>query len=267
MGIIVRLKGYGDRILGASWASPIKAALYGTGAGEYHSPQSHTALITGKNKATLSGVDPTITNVSQFRAVRALAADGQLIGEWRPSRFNSFAYNALTSELEVKGADWSKASVLDVEISGEHRGYAPTESAWQSYVVNPEHAWTAESQSTASAQGDGTTPYYFDVDTYKFQGIDIQSDTAGATGDNTYTIWASWEDNGTADTAAAYKNVTLAWFGVAAVTSAMIAADPTAGIFELDMPITAKFIKLQVVRANDGAATDGAWTIDQRRTY
>jgi len=266
MSIRVKMIDALGEVLGASWANPVKVALFGTGAGDYHSPTSFTATQSGPNTITLSGVNPTINNASEFRAVRAYNATGGLLGEWRNSGRYQFSYNATTSILTVANANFGSAASLAVELHAEHRGWSPSEAAWQDYQVNPEHAWTAENQNVAATQGDGTTPYYYDLDMYKFQGFQI-TDTPGAAGDNTYTIHGSWEDNGTADTAAAYVDMTLAWFNVASVTSGMIAADASAGVLELDEAITCKFIKIQVVRANDGAATDGGWTIDQRRTY
>jgi hypothetical protein len=267
MGILVRLRGYGNQLLGVSWASPIKAALFGTGAGDYHSPISFTATPEGKNRVVLSGTGlPSISNASQVRAVRAYAADGKLVGEWRPSRTTQFVYNELTAVLAVSGADWSSAASLDVEIHAEHRGWAPAESAWQHYIVNPIHAYLATGTNTAAAQGNGTTTYYWDLNQYKFEGFQID-DTPGIAGDNTYVVSATWQDDGTADDACSYKPIMTSWFGFASVTSAQITADQAAGVLEINTPITARYVRMVVTRANDGANTDGGWDIFRRKKY
>ena len=265
--IFTKLKGYID-ILGASWIDPIRSFVWGgaTGGGDYLSPVSFTATPKGPNQAYLTGISPTITNVTQFLYVRAYNADNTLHSEWWPSRKTAFVWNPTTAYLTVAGADWGSCAYLVIELNAEHRAYAPTEDAYQGYAVNPEHAWTQQNQNVAAAQGDGTTPYRWDVDGYKYFGIQI-ADTPGGTGDQTYTVWASWEDNGTAIAAAAYVDVTMPWFGFASVTSAQITANAYAGILEINTPLTCKFLMLQVVRANDAAATDGAWTIDARGTY
>jgi hypothetical protein len=267
MGIKVRITDALGNLLGASWAAPIKAALFGTGGGDYHSPVSFTATPTGNSQVTLSGLSPTVTNASQFRAVRAYAGDGSLVGEWRPSKTTRFVYNSLTSVLTVKGANWGSAAYLDVELHAEHRGFAPTEDAYQSYSVNPPWERALPADYTATSQGDGTTYYYVDFDGYKYGAWQIATDTPGAAGDQTYTVEASWEDNTTAQASADYTDMTLDWFGAASVTSAAITADPSAGVLEIDTPKTPKFLRLKVVRANDGAATDGGWDIHFRATY
>jgi hypothetical protein len=266
--IWTKAKGYLDAIVGASWVDPFRAFFWGgdQGGGDYSSPVDFTATIKGPGEAHLTGISPTITNASQFRYVRAYNADHTLAAEYWPSRKTPFVYNALTGYLTVGGANWGSAAYLVVVVHGQHRGYSTSESAWQNYQVNPEHAWTQQSDNAATAQGDGTTDYYYDYDMYKYAGWQIL-DTPGAAGDQTYTVWASWEDNGTAQASVDYTDMTLDWFGVASVTSAAITADPAAGVLEIDTPKTPKYIRLRVVRANDGAATDGAWDIHFRATY
>ena len=266
MGIKSYITNAFGKVFGVSWDAPLVVTRRGDGGGGYHSPVDFTAQIKGKDTLHLTGISPTITDGSQFECVRATGPFGELIGEWFPSEDHHFFYTASTGYLTISDADFENAVTVDVELSAQHRAYAPTEDAYQGYAVNPEHAWTQQNQNVATAQGDGTTNYRWDVDMYKYFGIQI-ADTPGATGDQTYTVWASWEDNGTAIAAAAYVDVTQPWFGFASVTSAQITANAYAGILEINTPLTCKFLQLQVVRANDAAATDGAWTIDARGTY
>ena len=266
--IWTKLKGYAGAILGASWVDPMRAFGWGgeTNGGDYYAPISFTATPKGPNRVHLTGLPKTVTGVSQFRYVRALNVDGTLAGEWWPSKTTPFTWNGLTEYLTVVGADWGSAASVIVHLHAGHRAYASTEDAYQSYIVNPEHAWTQQDDNSATAQGDGTTDYYWDVDGYKYGGIQVL-DTPGANGDQTYTIWATWEDNGTAQAAADLADVTQPWFGFPNVTSAQITANAYAGVLELQLPITAKYIRLRVIRANDAAAADGAWDIHMRGTY
>ena len=267
MSIKVRLSDAFGRILGASWASPIRTALSGTGGGDYHSPVSFTATVGTNGKITLSGIAPTVTDSSQFRGARAYDARGALVGEWYPCDANPFLYDATEAALVIGGADLNGVAFVDVWLNAEHRAYSSTEDAYQDYSVNPPWSRIQRGTNTATAQGDGTTPYYYDVSGYKHWGVQI-ADTPGAAGDQTYTVWASWEDTAVITAATAtYLDVTQPWFGFASVTSAQITANPYAGILQVNTPLTCRFIRLQVVRANDGAATDGAWTIYGRSNY
>jgi hypothetical protein len=266
MSLPVRLVDLYNNVLGASWFAPIRNSFFGEGPGIYHSPVDFTATIKVDGAIHITGLSPTITNASQFRSVKTYDPSGALIGEFYPCEQTPFLWDSVNSYLRLGGVKFGNATWIDVEVHAAHRAYSSTEDAYQAYSVNPEHAWTGEIQYTAAAQGDGTTNYYWDVDTFKYWGVQI-ADTPGAAGDNTYTIAASWEDNGTAAAASAYTVVHQPWFGVAATTSALITANAYAGVLEVNTPLTCKFIRLQVVRANDGAATDGAWTIDARSTY
>ncbi|MEE9367163.1 MAG: hypothetical protein V3W44_10780 [Dehalococcoidales bacterium] len=266
--IWTKLKGYADAILGASWVDPFRSFKWGgeTGGGDYYSPISFTATPKGPSETHLTGIAPTITNASQFRYVRAYNADHTLHSEYWPSRKHAFIWNATTSYLMVNGASWGSAAYLVVHIHAGHRAYAPTEDAYQGYSVNPEHAWTQQDDNVAATQGNGTTDYYWDMDMYKYAGLQIL-DTPGANGDQTYTFWGSWEDNGTAAAASDLTDMGTPWFGFASVTSAQITANPYAGVLEWNTPITFKYLRTRVIRANDGAATDGAWDMHMRGTY
>ena len=168
--------------------------------------------------------------------------------------------------MVLGGVEFKDVAFVRVELAGQHRAYAVAEDAYQNYIVNPLHAWLGTGTNAAAAQGDGTTTYYWDMNQYKFNGIQID-DTPGAAGDNTYVVSGSWQDDGTAAAAASYKPNMTNWFGFASVTSAQITADAAAGVLEWDTPTTARFIRMVVTRANDGAATDGAWDIYRRKTY
>ena len=107
-----------------------------------------------------------------------------------------------------------------------------------------------------TAQVDGTTDYYFDMSGYERFTLQLD-DTPGANGDNTYTVATTAQDDGTPASECTYLDVTNDWF-----FAPNFVAD---AILERDIPVAVKFVRLRVVRANDGAAVDGAWTIHLKR--
>lgn len=113
-------------------------------------------------------------------------------------------------------------------------------------------------QDGATGQTDGTTYYYYNMAGFKFVAFQI-ADTPGVAGDQTYTVEASVQDDGTAAGSCTYTDVTNALYGVANLV--------TSGQFHPSIPLVAKWVRIKVVRANDGANNDGAWTIDSKRMY
>jgi len=124
-------------------------------------------------------------------------------------------------------------------------------------MPHPKDSPTSLVVANASSQGDGTTQYYFDMDGWSSFSVQI-ADTPGTGGDQTYTVSLSNTDDGTTLKASAtYVACTSNLFGVASWTTDAFAV-PT------NHPITAKFGRLTVVRANEGGVTTGAWTVTLR---
>jgi len=137
--------------------------------------------------------------------------------------------------------------------------YDTSTTADKSYEIAPLNTkHTEETIATATSQGDGTTYYYWDMDGYRYFSLQIEN-TDGAAGDNTYTLEATNQDDGTAAASCTYQDVTNQWTG---------AANYTASAFpEVDTPTAAKYVRIKVVRANDGANTDGAWTLYLKKMF
>ena len=206
-------------------------------------------------------MSPTITNVPQFRYVRAYNADNSLAGEWWPSRLTPFLWNATTSYLSVKGANWGSCAYLVIELNAEHRAYAPTEDAYQDYQVNPEHAWTQQVTLVDDTNiADATVYYYVDFDMYKYGGFQLALDCDAIT--VTATLEGSYQDDGTAQAACAYQDVTNALFGVASLVSA---AAPAEAMWLMTTPQSFKYLRVCVVYATGGNTGDA--TIYFRGTY
>lgn len=111
---------------------------------------------------------------------------------------------------------------------------------------------------SAAAQGNGTTTYHVSGKQHPYFTVHIE-DTPGAAGDNTYTVWASNDDDFTVGDVTDFINVTNAWFGAASFT--------TDAFLVSSVPRIVRWVRIQVVRANNGAgADDGAWTIRVRQS-
>lgn len=119
--------------------------------------------------------------------------------------------------------------------------------------------------AAATSQTDGTTYYYVDMDGYRKLGIQIEN-TDGTAGDNTYTVEASLQDDGTAPASCAYQDITQ--YGCDCMTAANAASFTADAILQTNDAAQAfKYIRVKVVRANDGSNNDGAWTIYAKRLY
>lgn len=115
-------------------------------------------------------------------------------------------------------------------------------------------------ERSATAQGDGTTDYYVNGRSWPY--FTVQYDTTnGAAGTNTLTLWASNRDDGTApaDLAAAdWTDITNAWTGAASYVADAFAVASVLRAF--------RWLRVRIIRAADGGAADGAWTIRVRQT-
>ena len=158
------------------------------------------------------------------------------------------------------------ASPLHMNSGGEllvqAKGYDTGTDSNKIFEVNPvsEHH-VEETLATATVQGNGTTYYYIDMDGYRYFSIQC-TNTSGGEGDNTYTLEATNQDDGTAAASCAYQDVTTALAGVASWVDINWFAI-------IDTPSSFKYVRVKVVRANDDGApaNDGAWTIFAKKMY
>ena len=99
---------------------------------------------------------------------------------------------------------------------------------------------------------DGTYYYYLDMRQHKLG--TIQCTLNGGSGSVTVTVEASVEE-GADNTALNYQDVTLAFFGVASVTSS--------SMFFIRDPSAISWLRVKVVAAT-GAADDADWKVDAK---
>lgn len=146
-------------------------------------------------------------------------------------------------------------------------GYDSGTDSNKVFEVSPIPQHNVPDKRSATAQTDGTTTYYFDVRSYPKWSIQLMN-TEGAAGDNTYTLEATVRDDGTAvatidsdgdflDVGTDY-NAAGQWSVADGNLDAMIHEDSGVGY---------SYLKLEVVRANDGANNDGAWDIFFKKFY
>jgi len=116
-----------------------------------------------------------------------------------------------------------------------------------------------------TGQGDGDFYYYLDMAHFTKVGIQIEN-VDGIAGDNTYTIHGSEQDDGTAPNAVIYQDITQ--FGCDNMRAANAANYTADVLLQLNAAgLSYKWIMVHVERANDGANTDGEWTILARPLY
>lgn len=134
-------------------------------------------------------------------------------------------------------------------------GYTWATNSLRTTETNPLSSQHSEiTLASASSQGNGTTAYYVDMDGYSTLSLHIE-DTPGVAGDQTYTVLCSIEDNGTAPASVDYIDCGNAVYGAASWTTDAMLLDTNHVLGQV------KYVKVNVVRANDGGNTDGAWEI------
>lgn len=141
----------------------------------------------------------------------------------------------------------------------QDRAYSQPEDARKDYRVNPE--WAQQSSATladASGQGDGATYYYFDMSSYRYCAIQIESDD-GVAGTNTFSLEATVQDDGTAQASCTYQDVSIAYTGSATHTGN--------SMWIIDKPTPFKYVRILVSRTGDAGNTDGAWTIYLKKSW
>jgi len=154
------------------------------------------------------------------------------------------------------------ASPLHTNVNGELlsqiKGYDTGTDSNKVFEVNPisEHH-VKETLAGVTNGADGTYNYYIDMDGYKFFSLDM--DISGGSGTCTIKVYASNQDDGTAvGSIGLWHDVTNDWFGAASFT-----ADD---YLEKDTPISAKYLKIEVVAAT-GAADDADWDLYAKKMY
>jgi hypothetical protein len=113
-----------------------------------------------------------------------------------------------------------------------------------------------------TGQTDGTFPYYIEMDTYTCLSLQF-IDTPGYSGDQTYTVQASLDTTTPRSSIpeANWYDVGNAWYNSVTWTTDAFLTD------DLRVAGQAQVVRVKVVRANDGAQSDGAWTIFAKKLY
>ena len=149
------------------------------------------------------------------------------------------------------------AMTIDRHLLTETKGYDSGTDSQKVYEVSPTFQHVLPQTISATTQGNGTTTYYISAGTYPKWSLQIMN-TDGGAGDNTYTLFATAQDDGTAAASCDYIDIAAdydaagQWSTADANLDAMINESNGKGY---------KYLKVVVVRANDGGGTDGAWDI------
>lgn len=153
-------------------------------------------------------------------------------------------------------------SVIPVKVNSDGELMAASHTALTTSdrveEIDPVSQHYASAQDSAANQTDGNTYYYYNMAGYQYFAVQVD-DTPGVAGDQTYTVEATVTDDGTPHGSCTYVDVTNALYGVANLV--------TSGMLHPAIALVCKYVRVKVVRANDGANNDGAWTIDTKRMY
>jgi len=147
------------------------------------------------------------------------------------------------------------------EDGSERPAYDTGTDSFKGFEVNPISEHHVEETLAAVTNGaDDTFYYYVDMDGYRNASFQLAMDCDAGT--VTATCEASIQDDGTAQAACTYQDITNDLFGVASLVSA---AAPATDMWIVDTPLAVKFLRLKVVAAT--GATTGDWTIYHKRMY
>ena len=138
-------------------------------------------------------------------------------------------------------------------------GFDTGTDSLKTYEIDPvsDH-YVVEDLAEATSQGNGTTYYYILMDGYRNVTLHWL-DTPGIAGTNTYTLEASVDPDEAGGGTGDYFDVSTALGGAANWTTDQMVI--------VNTPVAFKYLRVKVVRANDGGNTDGAWTIHEKRLY
>lgn len=264
-------------VLGAdmSVTNPLFAQVSATNAANLVSNPIFTAVGDGTTTATVN----TAFTISEAIAQSSLFTTSQLMG-WDATAGTLSAVSvavdntvlSATPNVMVGGGiykaaldsyDDNDAAPFHMNAGGEllvePKGYDTGTDSLKVYEVAPISThYVVEDIATATAQGNVTVYYYILMDGYRNLTLHWL-DTPGAAGDNTYTLEGSVDPDEDGAGAGDYFDVSTVLGGAATWTTDQMVI--------VNTPVAFKYIRVKVVRANDGANTDGAWTIHEKRMY
>jgi hypothetical protein len=184
-------------------------------------------------------------------------------GQWQRPLVNGVggvslkALAANTITVTGGGTPFAASDTYCIGFVYQQKAYTAATNSMRTEEINPLNMQYLSEVNTASAQPDGTYYYYYDM--AGFQYIDFQIEDTIGTGLNTYTLWATLQDDGTAAASCTYQDVTTKLTGSASyITDEMI---------WIDTPTQPKYYMIRIVRTGDAAPGDGGWTIYSRKWY
>jgi len=131
----------------------------------------------------------------------------------------------------------------------------------------PETNYASATLADITNGTDATYLYYFGMDSFREWGIWYLLNGGAAGTGIIMTVEATWQDDGTAQSACTYEDVSTDVLGAANITAAGGAGDTTGAVVDNDRFLaTAKYVKIKLV-VNSTAGDDCDWTIYLKQHY
>ncbi len=231
------------------------------------SPQDFSVAYTSSTTITVSGASFSVDD-GECTVVYVLYKPTG--GEWQSPLVQGAGGASLVAASNVitvagAGTPFASGDEYIIGVQYQKKNYSLALDASQTVELSPlSENFVGETLADVTGEGDGTTYYYVDMSGHRNGTFQIE-DTPGAAGDNTYTFEASNQDDGTAAASCTYQDVTQ--YGMENFVGAAAASFTTDAFVGTTDMLNCKWLRVKVVRANDGGNTDGAWTILAKRWY
>jgi hypothetical protein len=276
---IVRLAGTANALLGFSAAAdtvqtPVDPATVLSVDFEIETP-GHTWVVTYNDQGVGAGGDVNLVEIAGAPvATTVLPGVLPVVG--------TVAHDSPDDGSEPLKVGGTVRAVLPTLANGDRAGFS-TDTETRLHVRNPSYdsfvqadagvnlnndslADKGEVLAALTNQADGTYDYYFNPRGYGKFALQylLNGGTAPGTG-VTMTIAGTWQDDGTADSACVYQDVTSTLTGLASIVAATGATNNGVILDTWGVLREAKYIRVKIVAQSTGASAD--WTLWARSKF
>ena len=241
------LAGTGIKVSGGG-----SAGSASSGDSTHMSPEDFTAVYASATTLTLTGFDGFTPTAAQFVSVKRQDTTGVSV-TYTPDA-NAFSFNPTTGVLTVTGAAFTATDVFVVTVLGREKRSDKTADAKKVASVIPLENRQTSLLSYSVSNISTVATHYIDVSSY--DRVMVQFDKTGGVDTLTYTISATAQDDGTADSSCKYDDITQ--YGTVCLTAGA-AASFTADCAHQIITKGMKYLKLTITPS--GGANDGDYAV------